>query len=244
MAANAVEFSDVTKEFLLGWRGLRVRALEQVSFEVKTGTICGLLGPNGSGKSTALKALLGLIRVNGGRIDCPGIPPREIGYLTDNGGVHGHLTAREALAWRGRLMGQSREAARSEAERLMTWVGLNGVKAQRARYFSKGMRTRLGLAQVLVGEPKLLVLDEPMTGIDPMGVRDLACLLKRLRDRGVTVLLTSHLLPVVESLCDQVVLLHRGRLVAQGTVAEVRGNSASLDEAFIRRVETVAGGAA
>lgn len=219
----------------------RVEALREVSFAVAPGQILGLLGPNGSGKSTALKCALGLLSPEGGQIrigaEPAGTPTAcaQIGYLPERGGVPTHLTGREALRWWARLNALD-DLPVERVEAGLAAVDLHEAADRRVATYSKGMRQRLALAQALLPEPGVLLLDEPFSGVDPLGVDRLLALLQRLRDGGTAIVLTSHLLRRVEQVCDEVVLLDCGRVIAAGTVAEVLGEvpvrQRGLDDVF------------
>ena len=217
----------MTKEFPLNLRGLRLRAVESLSLDVPAGSIFGLLGPNGSGKSTTIKAVLGLVSPTAGRCEIFGVDSRqrgargEVGYLPEAPDFQRFMTARELVEFHGRLAGVERERLRTRATEVLAWVGLGGAEDRRIGTFSKGMLQRVGLAQALVHDPKLVVLDEPTAGVDPMGTAEMARLLLRLRAAGKTILLSSHLLAHVEGICDRVAILHRGKLIFESAVADL-----------------------
>jgi ABC-2 type transport system ATP-binding protein len=204
----------------------RVQALAGVDLEVGEGRLVGLLGPNGAGKSTLVKIACGLVRPSGGAVEVNGAPAgsvaarRTLGYLAELFRFPAWMTADEVLTLHQRLAG----SAGGEAERveLLELVGLPEARATRVAAMSKGMQQRLGIAQALVGAPTLLLLDEPTSALDPAGRRVVRELLEELRRRGVSVLLNSHLLSEVELVCDHVVIVDRGRVVAAGTPAELR----------------------
>lgn len=202
-------------------------ALAKVDLEVAEGELCGLLGPNGAGKSTLTKIACGLVGVSAGAVRVCGAPPgtrganRSIGYLAELFRFPEWLTADEVLALHQRLTGSSGGA--DERTRLLGEVGLGSEAGRRVATMSKGMQQRLGLAQAMVGSPRLLLLDEPTSGLDPAGRRDVRSLLAGMRERGIAVLLSSHLLSEVELICDRVAILFRGELVAEGTPAELTG---------------------
>ncbi len=196
-------------------------ALAGVDLEVAEGELCGLLGPNGAGKSTLAKIACGLVHPSGGRAEICGHPPgskranAEIGYLAELFRFPEWLTALEVLELHQRLAGS--DGGAEERRELLGNVGLAAEGDRRVATMSKGMQQRLGLAQALVGSPRLLLLDEPTSALDPNGRRAVRRLLSALRERGVAVLLSSHLLGEVELVCDRVAILNRGRLVAEGT---------------------------
>ena len=209
--------------------GRQVVALRGLSLHIAPGEIFGLLGPNGAGKTTLLKLLLGIVRPTGGAASLFGIPiadPRSraaIGFLPENHRFPPFLTARQALRVYGRLSDLRREDIRSRTDPLLDRVGLAQWADVRIREFSKGMMQRLGLAQALLNHPKMLFLDEPTDGVDPIGRREIRELLTSLAREEVTIFLNSHLLSEVEMLCTRVGILHRGRLIQAGTVSEVTG---------------------
>ena len=221
----------------LGKRNGSVRALEGVDLAVERGELVGLLGPNGAGKSTLVKIACGLIRASRGRAEVCGAPAgsaparRSLGYLAELFRFPGWYSADEVLRLHQRLA----ESSGGEAERheLLDLVGLGSARATRVDAMSKGMQQRLGIVQALVGSPPVLLLDEPTSALDPAGRRTVRALLEELRGRNVAVLLNSHLLSEVELVCDRVVILSRGRVVAAGRPEELsrpRGVEIETDE--------------
>jgi ABC-2 type transport system ATP-binding protein len=213
-----------------------VEALRGVSLEVAEGELVGLLGPNGAGKSTLVKIACGLVRADVGHVEILGAPARSpaarrgLGYLAELFRFPGWQTADEVLALHQRLAGSSGGAA--ERASLLELVGLGDARTLRVEEMSKGMQQRLGIAQALVGSPRLLLLDEPTSALDPAGRRDVRGLLDRLRAGGIGVLLNSHLLTEVELVCDRVVILSRGEVVAAGRPADLsrpRGVEVDVD---------------
>lgn len=237
----------------------RVVAVEDLNLEVKEGEVFGLLGPNGSGKTTTILMLLGLTEPTRGEARVLGLDPmREplkvksrVGYLPDQVGFYGELTAWENLRYTTRLLGLPEAEARARIEEVLKRMGLWEVRDRRVSAFSRGMRQRLGLAEVLLKRPKVAILDEPTLGLDPEAAREFLELIKGLKAEGITILLSSHLLHQVQEVCDRVGLFHKGRLALLGTVEElalrVLGGgyeilveaSPGLEEAF-RRLEGVA----
>lgn len=228
--------------------GRRV-ALDDVSVRVAPGQVVGLLGPNGAGKTTAVKALLGMVHLDGGEATVLGLPAgdpaarRGVGYLPEQFRYPDWLDGRQVLEAHARLLGmppQVKPAAIDDALRL---VGLAGRGKDRVAGYSKGMQQRLGLATAILGEPSLVILDEPTSALDPIGRREVRDLIRALRDRGTAVLLNSHLLGEVELVCDEVVILHRGRVVHSGALAdvassaEVRVTLGRLDEGALAILE-------
>ncbi len=219
--------AGVTKVFRDFWMRPRVRAVESVDLEVRRGQVYGLLGPNGSGKSTTIKMLLGLLQPTSGRIAVLGKRPknvaikRSIGYLPEESYLYRFLSGRETLDYYGRLFKLERRARRERIDMLLDMVGLEAVQDRPVGEYSKGMQRRIGLAQSLINDPQLLILDEPTSGMDPVGARQIKDLIRTLAARGKTVLLCSHLLSDVEDLCDRVAIMYGGRVRAEGTCAEL-----------------------
>lgn len=242
-------FSRASKVYRDFFMRRKVPALVDFSLEVQTGETVGLLGPNGSGKSTALNLLVGLIRPTGGEVRLAGDDPRlpasrrTLGYLPEENANYPFLTAAQAMLLHARLAGLSKRDARERTEKLLERVGLTDARNQHAGEFSKGMGRRLGLAQALIASPQVMVLDEPTTGLDPLGLEDVLTILRELKREGVTLLISSHMLSEIEGLCDRVVMLARGSIIASGTTAEllaVKGDYdirfAAPDPAFAARV--------
>ncbi len=204
-----------------------VNALDGLDLAVPRGCVAGLLGPNGSGKSTTIRLLLGLHRPTAGEARVLGHPAghpgarRRTGYLPEEADLYPFLSARETVETAGALHGMARKERKAAAEALLGRVGLAAEADRRVEGFSRGMKRRVGLAAALVHSPDLLVLDEPTAGLDPVGREGLLQILEECRGRGVTVLLSSHVLSDVERLCDRVAILGQGRLAAEGTLAEV-----------------------
>jgi ABC-2 type transport system ATP-binding protein len=202
-----------------------VEALAGVDLEVREGELVGLLGPNGAGKSTLVKIACGLVRASQGSAEICGLPAgsrearRSLGYLAELFRFPGWYSADEVLELHQRLSGS--EGGERERGELLELVGLAGATDRRVEEMSKGMQQRLGVAQALVGSPPLLLLDEPTSALDPVGRRTVRVLLEELRSRGISVLLNSHLLSEIELVCDRVAILLRGRLVAEGSPAEL-----------------------
>jgi ABC-2 type transport system ATP-binding protein len=225
-------------------------AVDHVSFRVARGRFFGFLGPNGAGKSTTIRMLTGLLRptagdavVEGSRLsrDMLGVK-RRIGVLTEDLALYERLTGEEHLLFAARMYGLPRREARRRAEELLEFLSLADERSKLVVDFSLGMRKKLALACALVHNPRLLFLDEPLNGIDPVSGRVVMDLLQRLARRGVTLFFTSHVLDVVERLCDEVAVIDRGRIVAQGTLDDIRaqralGGDTSLEDVFLKLVE-------
>jgi ABC-2 type transport system ATP-binding protein len=206
-------------------------AVVDVTFDVMQGEIFGFLGPNGAGKTTTIKALLGLIRGDTGTLSILGHPAdslgwrAQVGYLPEHPNFYDFLTAFELVTWFGRLSGLTKVDAEREATRQLERVKLGHAMHRRLRSYSKGMLQRAGLAQALVAAPKLLILDEPMTGLDPIGRRDVRELLLELRAEGRTIFYSTHILPDVEMTCDRVAIVHQGKLHRLGKLEDILGET-------------------
>src|SRR3984893_9075542 len=219
---------DLTKDFPVGfWRKRPYRALDKLTLEVEQGEIFGFLGPNGAGKTTTLKLLMQLVFPSAGRAEILGRPlgdlsvKRRIGYLPENPYFYDYLTAEELLVYFAGLFGYSGPECRARASRLLDQVSIGAERRLQLRKFSKGMLQRVGIAQALVNDPDLVIFDEPMSGLDPLGRRDVRALMLALRDRGCTVFFSSHVLSDAEALCSRVAILAKGRLVATGRLSEM-----------------------
>jgi ABC-2 type transport system ATP-binding protein len=227
MSLPALQLDRVTKEFRQGWRDRRFRAVDQLSLQVEQGEVFGLLGPNGCGKSTTIKLLAGLMRPSAGVCRVGGHPAdslearRRVGYLPEPGKFHGHLNGEELVWFHARLSGLGRSERARAVETALGLVGLGAAARQRVAHYSTGMLRRIGLAQALVHNPGVLILDEPTAGVDPRGMEEIVAVIRRVKAAGKTVLLTSHLLGQVEDVCDRVALLDRGRLVLERRVRDL-----------------------
>jgi ABC-2 type transport system ATP-binding protein len=217
----------LAKTFALGFFRKKVHAIRDVSLEVQPGQIFGLLGPNGAGKTTTIKVLLGLIRPSSGEAELLGRKvgdleaKRRLGYLPESPYFYDYLTGRELLVFMAKLHGMSRQAARRRADELLVQVGLGQSADMALRRYSKGMLQRVGIGQALINDPELVILDEPLTGLDPLGRKDLRTLIADLREQGKTVVLSSHILSDVELLADRVAILVKGRTVDTGPLHEL-----------------------
>lgn len=232
-----IEVENLTHDYRVGlFRHRRRRALESVSFSVDEGTVLGLLGPNGAGKTTVFRSVLGLIRPTAGVVRVGGFAPATaawksaLGYLPENPVQFEHLTTLEFVTSGGRLCGLDRREVEERARILLQRMGIAPVARQLLRHLSKGLRQRVGLAQALINRPRVLLLDEPMSGLDPLARRLVRSLLVEARASGTTIIFSSHNLVEVETLADQVVLLIGGRVTAAGMVATIlRGRRAGLE---------------
>ena len=224
----AIETESLTKDYAVGfWRKRPYRALDRLTLQIGAGEIFGFLGPNGAGKTTTLKLLMQLIYPTAGRAAILGKPVgdvevrRRIGYLPENPHFYDHLTAEELLGYFGSLFGYDAIERRARASRLLDEVGIGAERRLQLRKFSKGMLQRVGLAQALINGPEVVFLDEPMSGLDPIGRRQVRSLILSLRDRGCTVFFSSHILADAEALCSRVAILAGGRLAAEGRLDEM-----------------------
>ncbi len=219
---------ELTKDYAVGfWRKRPYRALDRLTLEVEPGHVFGFLGPNGAGKTTTLKLLMQLVFPTAGRAELLGRPvgdvqiKRRIGYLPENPYFYDYLTAEELLQYFAGLFGYAPAERRARAARLLDEVGIGAERRLQLRKFSKGMLQRVGIAQALINDPELVIFDEPMSGLDPLGRRDVRALILRLRDRGTTVFFSSHVLSDAEALCSEVAILARGRLIKAGKLTDM-----------------------
>jgi len=235
----AIRTEQLSKTFRVGFWARKVKAVEDLSFQVRSGEIFGLLGPNGAGKTTTIKMLLSFVRPSRGRASIAGhaagslAARKAVGYLPENPALYEFLTGEEYLRFAGRLAGLSRRDARAQARVLVERVGLAGRADRTVRKFSKGMVQRLAIAQALIGDPPIVVLDEPMSGLDPIGRKDVRDLIFELRRQGRTVLFSTHILSDVEAICDTVGIMIGGRLTDCGALSH-------LLQPGVRAVELVA----
>ena len=224
---TVIAVRGLTKVFKDFWGRPKARAVDGVDFEVRRGEVFGLLGPNGSGKSTTIKMLLGLLHPTKGVIEVFGRSPRDvktkarIGYLPEESYLYRYLDSRETLDFFGNLFTLPKEERAKRSEQLLDMVGLSGVRTRAVGEYSKGMQRRIGLAQALINDPDLVILDEPTAGLDPIGCREVKDLIIALARRGKTVILSSHLLSDVEDVCDRVLIYYGGKIQAQGTLKEL-----------------------
>ena len=224
----ALATHELTKDFRVGfWRKRPYRALDCLTIDVEPGEVFGFLGPNGAGKTTTLKLLLQLVYPTSGGAEILGRPvgdlsvKRRIGYLPENPYFYDYLTAEELLVYYASLCGVRGAERRTRAARLLDEVGIGAERRLQLRKFSKGMLQRVGIAQALINQPELVIFDEPMSGLDPLGRRDVRALILRLRDSGCTVFFSSHVLSDAEALCNRVAILARGRLVTSGRLTDM-----------------------
>ncbi|MGW8257207.1 MAG: ABC transporter ATP-binding protein [Thermoguttaceae bacterium] len=219
-----VETRNLTKVYRDFWGRQKVRAVKALDLEIRRGEIFGLLGPNGSGKTTTIKLILGLLFPTSGQAlvfgkDAADVRKNErIGYLPEESYLYRFLNAEETLDFYGRLFTMSRRVRRQRVADLIEMVGLEWAKRRQLKEYSKGMTRRIGLAQALINDPELILLDEPTTGLDPIGVREMKDLIINLREKGKTVVMCSHLLADVQDVCDRIGILYQGELKELGRV--------------------------
>jgi len=218
-------------------------AVDRVTFEVEAGQAFGLLGPNGAGKTSIVKMIAGLLRPDGGSISLfgsnPGSPEARtaLGFSPEDPDFPKFLRAPEVLDYFASLLGLDQAERKRRIPETLSFAGLEAERRQ-IRQYSKGMKQRLGIAQAILGRPKLLILDEPTADLDPIGRRDVRALIERLKQSGVAILLNSHLLSEVERVCDTVAILAHGRVLKEGTMSEVVPEGSNLEEVFVRLIES------
>jgi len=252
MSDSLVVCQQVSKVFKDFWMRDRARAVNSLSFEIRPREIFGLLGPNGSGKSTTIKMILGLLRPTSGRIALFGKNPsdvavkRRIGYLPEESYLYGFLNARETLEYYAKLFELDHRTRTRRIDELLDMLGLANAQFRPVREYSKGMQRRIGIAQALINDPDLLILDEPTTGLDPIGTRQIKDLILELGRRGKTVLLSSHLLADVEDCVDRLIILYGGTKRAEGTCDELLVSQSrtsieadTLDEATVAEIDRI-----
>jgi ABC-2 type transport system ATP-binding protein len=228
---SALELLGLEKTYSVGfWRKRPKQAVQPLHFAVEEGEIFGFLGPNGAGKTTTLKMLMGLVFPTAGSARILGLDMRDpqvkaqIGFLPEQPYFYDYLTAHELLHYYGQLSGMSPADCTRKIESVLTRVGLSEVRALQLRKFSKGMLQRVGIAQAILHDPKVVFLDEPMSGLDPMGRREVRDLIQQLKSEGRTVFFSTHILSDAEALCDRVAIIHRGALKGIGAVAQLTGS--------------------
>jgi ABC-2 type transport system ATP-binding protein len=225
----AIRTRELTKDFPVGfWRPRPYRALDRLSIDVAPGDVFGFLGPNGAGKTTTLKLLMQLVFPTSGDAEILGRPVgdvavrRRIGYVPENPYFYDHLTAEELLDYYARLFRMPAAERRARVKTVLDRLGIGAERRLQLRKFSKGMLQRVGLAQAMLNDPEVIVLDEPMSGLDPLGRRDVRALILELRDQGRTVFFSSHILSDAEALCSRVAILAKGRLAAAGRLSDLQ----------------------
>lgn len=227
----AIELRGLVKDFSVGLRGVKLRAVDDLSLRVPAGQVFGLLGPNGSGKSTTIKIILGLLEPTAGGCRVFGVPSAQVearvdvGYLPESPYFYRHLSGRELVRFYARMCGLGGAKLAPRVAEVIDWVGLTEAADRLVGTYSKGMLQRIGLAQALVHDPRLVILDEPTSGVDPVGAAAISELILQLKAQGKTVLITSHLLTQIEDICDRVAILDRGRLILEGAVCDLVGGA-------------------
>lgn len=245
----AVELADFTKSYATGWLGRPIAAVRSLSLKLAPGQVLGLLGPNGSGKSTTLKALAGLIVPSAGQCRIMGHaagsdPARaRIGYLPESARFAPHQTGSEFLRYCAGLSSLPASQTAKQVAAVLAWAGLGPAADRRIATYSKGMRQRLGLAQAIVHEPSVVLLDEPASGLDPEGRLALAKLIRDLAAQGRAVVFSSHLLAQAEEICDRIAIIGQGRLLVEGTPTELLGvahrpvaDSSPLEKLYLEKL--------
>jgi ABC-2 type transport system ATP-binding protein len=239
---EVVRVRDIVKDFRPGFGLRRKRVLHGVTFDVREGEVFGFVGPNGSGKTTTLKLLMGLIRPTSGSASILGCDVGEsefrdrIGFLPENPYFYPYLTARETLDFYARLSGVPRGVRANRVDELLAQVHLEHVRDARLRTFSKGMLQRVGVAQALIHDPEVVFLDEPMSGLDPIGRKEIRDLILSLRSSGKTVFMNTHILPDVEMICDRVAIIVRGEIRHQGRIEEFLPEAAVATELVLAKL--------
>jgi len=237
--ADAIRIQDLRKDFRLGFIPKTHKILKGITFAVREGEIFGYLGPNGAGKTTTIKCLLGLIRPDAGTIEILGrshLSPRSrepLGFLPENPYFYDYLTAREFLSFTADLFGIGRPEKNERIAKLLALVGLERAADLPLRKYSRGMLQRAGLAQALINEPKLVILDEPLGGMDPIGRKEIRDIIVRFKDQGRTVFFTSHILQDIEMICDRVAIIVGGRIVKEGALRDLVSERVLFTEAIV-----------
>jgi ABC-2 type transport system ATP-binding protein len=227
MPETILQISDLVKDYKSGFLGKQVRVLKDVSFTVNKGEIFGFVGPNGAGKTTTFKSVLGFVAPTEGTIEIAGKNlnqsegKKSIGYLPENPYFYDYLTGEELLFYMGELHGLKKSVLTDRAKALLEKVRMTEAKAVQLRKYSKGMLQRIGIAQALINDPDFIILDEPMSGLDPIGRREIKDLILEEKRKGKTILLSSHMLVDVEALCDRVGIIMEGRVIKIGSIGEL-----------------------
>jgi len=225
--STAIKIDHLIKDFSIGIMGIKLRAVDDLSLNIKSNQIYGLLGPNGSGKSTTLKIIIGLLTPTAGQCEIFGQKSntvnsrRDIGFMPEAPYFYRFLTGRELIRFYARLCNVPQNKIETRLDEVIKLVGMTHAAHRRIGTYSKGMLQRIGLAQAIVHDPKLIILDEPTAGVDPLGARDISTIIKELKSTGKTILMCSHLLSQVEDICDEVAILHNGKLQACGQVSKL-----------------------
>lgn len=220
-------------------------AVDNVSYKIQKGESFALLGPNGAGKTTIVRMLLGFIRPSSGSIKINGLPAsapesrKHIGYVAEQHMIPPYLSGFEYLSRHASLIGLSGKEAENEVDRVLEVVSMKGPERKKSAAYSNGMRQRIGLGAALLGRPTLLILDEPITGLDPVGIRDVRKILETLRGKGVTVILNSHLLSEVEKTCETAAIMYKGKILIKDTIHAIMREHETLEDVFFRYIEHI-----
>ena len=229
--ANSISFESVTKIYNAALEKKPVTAVNNLSFSVKEGVVTGFIGPNGAGKTTSIKMTLGLVTPTKGKITLMGKKAgtkesrKEIAYVSEQPYFYSHLTAEETLYFVADMKGMKKSEQKSEVERVLEKVELSHRKKAKVKSFSKGMQQRVNMAQALLGNPKLIIMDEPMSGLDPIGRRLFRSIFRELKENGTTVFFSTHIIDDIESICDDIVVLSQGQLKYQGKIQKLIDDS-------------------
>ncbi len=230
---KAIEFKNVSKYFEDGIIPKKSKVLEDISFTVEKGKTYAYLGPNGAGKTTTIKLMLNFLRPSAGEISILGMDPQDpqsrssVGYISDHPYFYEYLTAEEYMNFCGELYGMEKEAARKSIDKMLKMVGLEKYRTMKLRKFSRGMGQRLGFAQALMHDPELVILDEPLNGLDPFGRKDLMEIIINLKQQGKTVFFSSHILDDAELVADEVIFINNGKIIFQGEMKSILGEKES-----------------
>ena len=234
---DMITLDSVTKNFG------NFTAVNNVSYTIEKGESFALLGPNGAGKTTIVRMLLDFIKPTSGRITINGLPVSDpdsrqhIGYVAEQHMIPPYLSGLEYLSRHASFIGLSGKASKKEIDRVLDMVAMKGSEKKKTATYSRGMRQRIGLGAALLGEPQLLVLDEPITGLDPIGIRDIRKILERLRENGMTIILNSHLLSEVEKTCKTAAIMYQGNILIKGSIHEIVKDQETLEDVFFRYIE-------
>lgn len=238
--------NKVSKSYWTGFsRSSLLRVVDDLSLSLQRGEAYGLIGPNGAGKTTTVKMIVGLAAVDSGSIKILGqgnsllAVKNKVGYMPENPSFYSHLSAREFLYFIGQLFALPPALLKSRTEEILQSVGLSEAIDRHASRFSKGMRQRLGLAQALINDPEILILDEPLDGLDPLGRSDIKDYLIRMKEAGKTILISSHILSDIEAICDRIGIIDRGRLIKEGKIAQLIPRGGSLEKLFVETIKSV-----
>jgi len=233
-----ITLNSVTKKFG------PVTAVNDISFTVSKGEYLALIGPNGAGKTTIVRMLLGFSKPTKGTLSIDSIPAgkaesrKGVGYLSENHKIPSGLSGKVYLSRHAALIGLSGIETKREISRVLEIVGMNGKEKKPASTYSKGMIQRISLASAMLGNPKILLLDEPVSGLDPIGIRDIRKILEQLKKNNVTLILNSHLLSEVEKICDTIAIVHKGRIIVKGSIDSIVNEGETLEDVFVRLIES------